>query len=121
MTFNKLDARSLLSGQRTVWAHHPTTRNIPNLGRNLALAWQVIRGEREQLNVIISNGAGVAVPFFWLSRLFGIVTVYVEVYDRIDLSTVTGRLCQPVTDLFLLQRPEQQRQYRRGIVVGKVL
>jgi hypothetical protein len=34
---------------------------------------------------------------------------------------VTGRVCQPVTDLFLLQRPEQQRQYRRGIVVGKIL
>jgi UDP-N-acetylglucosamine transferase subunit ALG13 len=120
VTFNKLDARSLLSGQRTVWAHHPTTRNIANLGRNLALAWRVIRGERERFDVIISNGAGVAVPFFWLSRLFGIVTVYVEVYDRIDLPTVTGRLCQPVTDLFLLQRPEQQRQYRRGIIVGKV-
>ncbi|MGH6916874.1 MAG: UDP-N-acetylglucosamine--LPS N-acetylglucosamine transferase [Geminicoccaceae bacterium] len=119
VTFDKVDARSLLTGQRTVWAHHPTTRNISNLHRNLALAWRVIRGER--FDVIVSNGAGVAVPFFWLSRLFGIVTVYVEVYDRIDLATVTGRLCQPVTDLFLLQWPEQQSQYRRGIVVGKIL
>jgi beta-1,4-N-acetylglucosaminyltransferase len=119
VTFDKVDARSLLAGQKTVWAHHPTTRNIPNLRRNLALAWRVLR--RERFDVIVSDGAGVAVPFFWLSRLFGIVTVYIEVYDRIELATVTGRLCQPVTDLFLLQWPEQQAQYPRGIVVGKLL
>ena len=119
VTFDKVDARSLLAGQEALWAHHPTTRNIPNLLRNFVLAWRVLR--RQRFDVIISNGAGVAVPFFWLSRLFGIVTVYVEVYDRIDLPTLTGRLCAPVTDLFLLQWPEQQAQYRRGIVVGKIL
>ena len=119
VTFDKVDARSLLAGQETVWAHHPTTRNIPNLLRNFVLAWRVLR--RKRFDVIISNGAGVAVPFFWLSRLFGIVTVYIEVYDRIDLPTLTGRLCGPVTDLFLLQWPEQEAQYRRGIVVGKIL
>jgi beta-1,4-N-acetylglucosaminyltransferase len=119
VTFDKIDARSVLTGQETVWAHHPTTRNLSNLLRNLLLAWRVLREQRP--DVIISNGAGVAVPFFWLSRLFGIVTVYVEVYDRIDSATMTGRLCQPFTDLFLLQWPEQQNQYRRGLVVGKIL
>jgi beta-1,4-N-acetylglucosaminyltransferase len=82
-------------------------------------AWRVLRQER--FDVIVSDGAGVAVPFFWLSRLFGIVTVYIEVYDRIELATLTGRLCDPVTDLFLLQWPEQLSKYRRGIVVGKLL
>jgi UDP-N-acetylglucosamine transferase subunit ALG13 len=119
VTFDKVDARSLLAGQDALWAHHPTTRNLPNLLRNFVLAWRVLR--RQRFDVIVSNGAGVAVPFFWLSRLFGIVTVYVEVYDRIDLPTLTGRLCEPVTDLFLLQWPEQEAQYRRGIVVGKIL
>jgi beta-1,4-N-acetylglucosaminyltransferase len=119
VTFDKVDARSVLAGNETVWAHHPTTRNIPNLLRNFLLAWRVLRQQRP--DIIISNGAGVAVPFFYLSRLFGIVTVYIEVYDRIDLATITGRLCEPVTDLFLLQWPEQQNQYRRGIVVGKTL
>ena len=119
VSFDKVDARSLLAGQETVWAYHPTTRNIPNLQRNLGLAWRILR--RERFDVIVSTGAGVAVPFFWLSRLFGIVTVYIEVYDRIELATLTGRLCEPVTDLFLLQWPEQQSPYRHGIVVGKLL
>jgi UDP-N-acetylglucosamine transferase subunit ALG13 len=119
VTFDKVDARSLLAAHETVWAYHPTTRNLPNLQRNLVLAWRLLR--RQRFDVIVSDGAGVAVPFFLLSRLFGIVTVYIEVYDRIELATLTGRLCQPVTDLFLLQWPEQQSKYRRGIVVGKLL
>jgi beta-1,4-N-acetylglucosaminyltransferase len=119
VTFDKVDARSLLAAHETVWAYHPTTRSLPNLQRNLVLAWRLLR--RQRFDVIVSNGAGVAVPFFWLSRLFGIVTVYIEVYDRIELASLTGRLCQPVTDLFLLQWPEQQSKYRRGIVVGKLL
>jgi beta-1,4-N-acetylglucosaminyltransferase len=48
-------------------------------------AWRVLRQER--FDVIVSDGASVAVPFFWLSRLFGIVTVYIDVYDRIELAT----------------------------------
>ena len=35
VTFDKPDARGALEGERVVWAHHPVTRNIPNLLRNL--------------------------------------------------------------------------------------
>jgi beta-1,4-N-acetylglucosaminyltransferase len=43
------------------------------------------------------------------------------VYDRIDLATVTGRLCYPISDLFLLQWEEQRRFYPRGQVIGALL
>jgi UDP-N-acetylglucosamine:LPS N-acetylglucosamine transferase len=119
VTFDKPDARSLLTGEDVVWAHHPTTRNLPNLLRNLALSWRVLR--RERPDVIVSNGAGVAFPFFVLGRLLGIRTVYIEVYDRIDSATLTGRLCYPLSDLFLLQWEEQRQQYRKGQVVGRLL
>ena len=82
VTFDKADARSHLAGERTVWAHHPTTRNIPNLLRNLVLARKVLRDERP--DVVVSDGAGVAVPFFWLARRMGVATVYVEVFDRVE-------------------------------------
>ena len=49
VTFDKTDARSLLDGERLDWAHHPTQRNIPNLLRNLRLAWRVLRRERPEL------------------------------------------------------------------------
>jgi UDP-N-acetylglucosamine:LPS N-acetylglucosamine transferase len=119
VTFEKLDSESLLAGERVAWAHHPTTRNLRNLARNLGLAWRLLREFRP--DVVVSSGAGVAFPFFLLARVLGHRTVYVEVYDRIDTATVTGRLCYPLSDLFLLQWQEQRRNYPKGVVIGSLL
>jgi UDP-N-acetylglucosamine:LPS N-acetylglucosamine transferase len=119
VTFSKLDSRSLLAGERVAWAHHPTTRNLPNLVRNLLLAWRLLRSFRPE--VVVSSGAGVAFPFFLVARLLGQKTVYVEVYDRIDSATMTGRLCYPFSNLFLLQWEEQRRSYPKGVVIGSLL
>ena len=119
VTFKKLDSSSLLAGERVAWAHHPTTRNLRNLLRNLRLAWRVLRSFRP--DVVVSSGAGVAFPFFLLARLLGQKTVYVEVYDRIDSATMTGRLCYPLSNLFLLQWDEQRRSYPKGVVIGSLL
>jgi len=119
VTFRLPDSVSLLAGEKVAWAHHPTTRNIPNLLRNLRLAWRLLG--RHRPDVVVSSGAGVAVPFFALARLRGIKTVYVEVYDRIDLPTLTGKLCYPFSDLFLLQWEQQRRFYPKGVVIGRLL
>lgn len=116
VTFDKPDAESLLGDEQVVWAYHPTTRNIPNLIRNTRIAWRELRSQRPA--VIISTGAAVAFPFFVLGRLFGIPTCYIEVYDRIDSPTVTGRICRPFTDMFLVQWPEQAALYRSAVVIG---
>lgn len=119
VTFDSPHARSVLGGEIVAWAHHPTTRNVPNLLRNLRLAIRVLSRYRPHL--VVSNGAGVAAPFFMVAKLLRIPTVYVEVVDRIDSPTLTGRLCYPLADLFLLQWEEQRRFYPRGIVVGRLL
>jgi UDP-N-acetylglucosamine:LPS N-acetylglucosamine transferase len=119
VTFEKPDAVSLLREEQVAWAHHPTTRNVRNLLRNFFLAWRLLR--RHRPDVVVSTGAAVAFPFFLLARLLRIKTVYVEVYDRIDLPTLTGRLCHPLSDLFLLQWDEQRRFYPRGELIGKLL
>jgi hypothetical protein len=119
VTFRLPDSLSMLAGEKVAWAHHPTTRNIPNLIRNLSLAWRLLK--RHRPDVVVSSGAGVAFPFFLLARLRRIKTVYVEVYDRIDLPTLTGKLCYPLSDLFLLQWEQQRRFYPRGLVIGRLL
>ena len=118
LTFDKADSRSLLEQEQVTWAHHPTTRNLPNLLRNLRLARRTVRTFAP--DVVISTGAGVAFPFFLVAKLHRVKTVYVEVYDRIDSPTLTGRLCYPLSDLFLLQWEEQRRWYPRGTVIGRV-
>ena len=119
VTFEKLDSKSLLAGEVVTWAHHPTTRNLRNLGRNFALAWRLLRSY--QPDVVVSSGAGVAFPFFLVARLLARKTVYVEVYDRINSATMTGRLCYPLSNLFLLQWEEQRHFYPKGIVIGSLL
>jgi UDP-N-acetylglucosamine:LPS N-acetylglucosamine transferase len=118
VTFDMPDSRSLLAGEDVRWAYHPTTRNAVNLARNLVLAWHVLR--RDRPGVVVSTGAAVAFPFFLVARLLGIKTVYIEVYDRIDVPTLTGRLCHPLASRFLLQWEAQKRFYRRGEVIGRL-
>jgi beta-1,4-N-acetylglucosaminyltransferase len=119
VTFPGAHADSLLQGETVRYAHHPTTRNIPNAIRNLGLAVRLLRAERP--DVLVSDGAGVAFPFFLVGRVLGVRTVYLEVYDRITRPTLTGRLCYPLTELFLLQWPEQAARYPRGQVIGCLL
>lgn len=120
VTFPTPDAVGALDGERkVVWAHFPTTRNLPNLLRNARQAITVMRSWRP--DVIISTGAAVAFPYFVLSRLFGVRTVYIEVYDRVDSATLTARLCSPWTDLMAVQWAEQQSLYRSTVVVGPLL
>ena len=119
VTFDTPDALALLADEPVVWAHHPTTRNLPNAIRNLGLALRVLR--RERPDVVVSDGAGVAFPFFLAAKLVRAKTVYIEVYDRIDSRTLTGRLCAPITDLFCVQWEEQRRLYPRAKLIGTLL
>lgn len=118
VTFDTDDAVSKLEGEDVVWAHHPTTRSARNLIRNSALAWSTM--SRFRPDVIVTTGAAVAVPFFWMRRHFDASSIYLEVFDRIDSRTLTGRLCRPMTDLFLVQWPEQQQLYQSSVVLGPV-
>ncbi len=119
VTFDLPDAQSLLAREDVITGFHPTTRNLRNLVRNFGLAWRVLRERRPDL--VVSTGAGIAFPFFVVARLLRIRTVFLEVYDRIDLPTLTGRLCHPLSTLFLLQWEEQARFYPRGRVIGRLL
>jgi beta-1,4-N-acetylglucosaminyltransferase len=104
VTFDKSDARSLLAGEDVVYAHGPTNRNIPNLLRNLVLAWSVVRRLRPR--VLITTGAGVAVPFAWIARLRGAYVVYVESLSRIDAPSLSCRLIAPAARRVYGQWPE---------------
>ncbi|MGO5070054.1 PssD/Cps14F family polysaccharide biosynthesis glycosyltransferase [Roseburia faecis] len=118
VTFDKEDARSLLKDEKVYPCYFPTNRNIKNLIRNTFLAIKILR--KEKPDVIISSGAAVAVPFFYLGKLFGAKTVYIEVFDRIDKPTLTGRLVYPVTDRFIVQWEEMKKVYPKAINLGSI-
>lgn len=119
VTLDKPDARSTLMGEEVLYAFHPTTRNVPNLVRNANLARTVIRDISP--DVVVSTGAGVALPFFVAARRRKIATLYLEVYDRVNSTTMTGRLCRPFSSAFAVQWPEQVALYPGSELVGAVL
>lgn len=119
VTFKKQDARSLLEDETTYWCYYPTNRSIKNLIRNAFLAIRILRKERPDL--LISTGAGPAVPFFYLGKVLGAKLIFIEVYDRITAPTLTGKLVYPIVDAFIVQWPEQQKAFPKGIYLGKLL
>jgi UDP-N-acetylglucosamine:LPS N-acetylglucosamine transferase len=119
VTFPTPDAISLLDGEDVIYAHYPTTRNVRNLARNAVLARRLLR--RLRPDVVVSTGAGVAVPFFAVAHRMGIPTVYIEVYDRIETRTLTARLCRPFTSKMLVQWDEQLELYPDSEMVGPLL
>lgn len=118
VTFDKLDANSLLKEERKYYCYHPTNRNIKNLIKNTFLAIKILKKEKPDL--IISSGAAVAVPFFYLGKLRGAKTIYIEVFDRIDKSTLTGKLVYPVTDKFIVQWEKMKKVYPKAINLGSI-
>ena len=106
VTFDKQDAKSILKDERMYPCYYPTNRNIKNLIRNIGVAWKVLR--KEKPDVIISSGAAVAVPFFYLGKLFGKKLIYIEVFDRI------------IVDKFIVQWEEQKEVYKKAINLGSI-
>ena len=118
VTFDKEDANTALSGERVYHCFFPTNRNVKNAVRNTILAIRVLRAERP--NIIVSSGAAVAVPFFLVGKLLGAKTVYIEVFDRVDAPTLTGRLVHHFTDLFIVQWPEMTKVYPGSVDFGSI-
>lgn len=118
VTFDKEDARSMLKGENVYSCYFPTNRNLKNLIKNTFLALKVLR--KEKPDVLISSGAAVAVPFFYLGKLMGVKLIYIEVFDRIDSPTMTGKLVYPITDKFIVQWEEMKKVYPKAINLGSI-
>mgnify|MGYP000968442780 CR=1 FL=1 len=116
VTFDKEDSRSILKNEKKYWCCFPTNRNVKNLIRNTFLAIKILIKEKPDL--IVSTGAAPAIPFFYIGKLFGAKLVYIEVYDRIEKPTITGKVVYPISDLFVLQWEEQKKFYPKGKVLG---
>jgi len=119
VTFKKEDAIHHLKNEKAYWGHFPTNRNIKNLLKNSLLAFKILRHEKPDL--IISTGAGISVPFFYVGKLFGSKLIFIEVFDRIDSPTLSGRLVYPIVDAFIVQWEGQKKFYPKGQFLGQLL
>jgi len=117
-TFDKEDARSLLADEKIYPLFFPSNRSFRALCINTFRAIRILR--KEKPNIIITSGAAPAIPFMWLGKLMGCKTIYIEVFDRINKPSLSGRLCYPAADKFIVEWEEMKQVYPKAINLGSV-
>ncbi|MGE5709123.1 MAG: PssD/Cps14F family polysaccharide biosynthesis glycosyltransferase [Nitrospira sp.] len=86
---------------------------------NLWEAWRIL--QRERPAVILSTGAGPAVPFALVGKLLGIHTVFVECSTQVARPSLTGRIMYRLADRFYYQWEGLKAYYPKGIYGGVLL
>jgi UDP-N-acetylglucosamine:LPS N-acetylglucosamine transferase len=87
---------------------------------NLWEAWCILRRERPQ--VVLSTGAGPAVPFSLVGRwLFGCRIVYVETMASVERPSLTGRIMYRLAHHFYYQWESLVTFFPHGRCKGPLL
>jgi UDP-N-acetylglucosamine:LPS N-acetylglucosamine transferase len=119
VTFPGRDSEYFLGDEMVYFAYHPTNRSIGNLIKNFFLALKILR--QENPDVILSTGAGVAVPFIIIGRMLGKKTIYLESMTRCNTLSLAGKLVYHIVNHFLVQNSELADKYKKAIFKGQVL
>jgi beta-1,4-N-acetylglucosaminyltransferase len=118
VTLAGADVEALLREEDVLLGYGPTNRSLAKLVRNLVFAFETVRLLRP--DVIVSTGAGLAVPFFLIGRLCGCRLIYVESLTRTSSLSLSGRMVYPLAHAFFVQWPRTTR-LRRARYVGGLL
>ena len=100
---------------------------LKNIGTNpLVMAqasfsiFRILRKEKPRL--IISTGAEIAIPAFYLAKLLRIKTIFIESWTRVDQPTGTGKIVYPCSDVFLVQWQQLLAKYgKKATYNGAIL
>ena len=69
--------------------------------------------------IIISTGAGVAVPFLILGKIFwGSKTIFVESASRVSTLSLAGKLVYPFVDKFYVRSAALSKVHKRATYYG---
>lgn len=118
VVFDREDSRSLLKGERVYPAYYPSNRSLKALIINSFRAIRILK--REKPDLIVSCGAAPAVPFFYIGKLMGAKLIYIEIYDRLNTGTISGKLCYKIADRFIVQWEEMTKVYPKAINLGSL-
>lgn len=119
ITFKTGTTQAELQQEKAFWAYSPTNRNLPNLIRNLLLSFKVFSQNRPDL--VISTGAGVAVPFLLVAKLFcHSQVIFIESKTRIRDLSLSAKLLRSlkVLDLLIVRAEEIAQLYPDTVYVS---
>jgi UDP-N-acetylglucosamine:LPS N-acetylglucosamine transferase len=119
VTFKREDSIDL-SKKETVYFVNDPGRSIKNLIKCIFQSLKIMFKERPR--IIISTGAGVAVPICFLAKFFSkSKIIFIESFCRIYNPSLTGRLIYPISDWFFVQWEELLKKYGdKAVYKGRV-
>ena len=113
VTDRGLDTDYFLKNEKRYFGFFPDSRNIINAVRNLFLAVRILR--KEKPDILLSGGAGVAIPFFIIGKLFfKTKLIFIESFDFVSYPSLTGKIVYNFVDLFLIQHDFQKKWYPKA-------
>lgn len=114
-----MDTDYFLKNEKKYFGYFPDSRNAFNALFNVILALKILK--RERPDILLSDGAGIAVPFLIMGKLFGLKTVFIEPYDFVCYPSLTGKIVYKFVDLFLVQHKFQIKWYPKAKYWGSLL
>ena len=118
LTFSRRDSKELADRHRVHFVRD-TSRSVPD--SVISFLQSVTAFFRERPDIIVSTGAGVAVPTCYLAKLARKKVVFIESFCRVDEPSLSGRMVHPVADLFLVQWKSMLKHYPKARYGGPVL
>jgi len=109
ITFRRQDTSDLSKEEKVYFVEDPG-RNPVNLLKCVFQSFGILSKERP--DVVISTGAGVAIPACYLAKiLFGSKVVFLESFCRVEEPSFAARLVYPIADIFMVQWPQMIKKY----------
>lgn len=112
------DTAELLDGQRVTWSPELTAREPLAVARATAVARRHL--VRERVDLVVSAGTGVAVPYFLAARLTRTPAWWVETLNVVQGAGIAARLCARLSELVVVQHGHQLADHPRALHVGEL-
>jgi len=86
---------------------------------NLWEAWKILRKEKPDL--ILSTGAGPAVPFAIVGKVLSVPNIFIETFTRVSKPSLSGRIMYRLADRFFYQWRPLEKFFPDGVYAGPLV
>lgn len=112
----KKDTEILDKAEKVYWLPYQAPRDMIALLQNIPKSLNLVKSEKP--DIIISTGAGIAINFAIIAKLFGAKFVFIESISRSQELSLSGKLVYFLADEFYVQWPELCNKYPKAVFRG---
>lgn len=118
ITFYREGIADELKNEKTYFITNPG-RNIINFLKCFYQTLKIMINEKP--DVVISTGAGSAIPSIIIGKIMGSKIIFIESFTRVFELSLTGKIVYPISDLFFVQWSYLLKKYNKAIYRGAVV